>query len=134
MQGYSTYKKSNGQFVNWHRGPERSLAGLTETPEVGHLPGWHDGAAYYVVPSLEGPIITPRPAMPCTVSGTQIPADGVTQAVISGVPAGAKATVDGQSLTIDDGTLEVVSDYPGTIRVRLSLFPYLDWEVSIDCI
>lgn len=76
---------------------------------------------------------------PITLSPTTIAADGVAEAVISGVPAGSVLTITGATAvgpaTIGDGEVRLTSTAVGQLRVRLDCPPpYLRWEATVDAV
>lgn len=63
-------------------------------------------------------VITPRPSMSLSVSGS----------IISGIPQGATATLGEQSFIVDDGVADI-EGYTGIVKI--TCWPYLDAEVEI---
>lgn len=86
-----------------------------------------DLGGYYVADGAR----VAKAAMSLTVSPDSVPADGATVATVSGVPAGSQAIVSGQTVTVDDGALEVSFDLAGTYIVSLSHPHYLPETVII---
>lgn len=85
------------------------------------------------------PAITPwelaaRPVMPVQVPGTFLKADGKDELVFTGIPDGAICEFEGQSLPVEDNTLRLHSDMPGTYQIALKCWPYIDWEISVEAI
>lgn len=78
------------------------------------IEGTYDLETYYIVDG----IATLRHAMPLTVTGS----------VISGIPQGATVTLDQQSFIVEDGEADI-EGYAG--KVKITLFPYLDAEVTV---
>lgn len=83
--------------------------------------------AYYVADG----VLVAKQAMSLTVSPDSIPADGETVATVSGIPVGSQAVVSGQTVTVDDGSMELTFDLPGTYIVSLSHPHYLTDEVIL---
>lgn len=52
---------------------------------------------------------------------------------IARLPPGTKAVVDGEILSVDDGTLELEVTYPQLVRVRLMHVRFFDAEVEVPC-
>lgn len=50
---------------------------------------------------------------------------------ISGLPVPCRAIVDSQSLLIEDGTLELTGDDPGTFAIVLDQWPYLPATLTV---
>jgi hypothetical protein len=83
------------------------------------LAGKGDGLTDYV---LNG-AITPRPVMPLGQSGNTLTVPPGTAFTVSG-PASAEGVAT-------DGVLQFQFSEPGNYTVKLSLFPYLDREVTL---
>lgn len=81
-------------------------------------------------------VITDRPTPACTLDKTSITANGTDTATISGIPTGSAVRVnDGNGTTdytVDDGTLEITADEPGTITITVTpAFPYRPLTVTV---
>lgn len=63
-------------------------------------------------------VITPRPSMSLSVSGS----------IISGIPQGATVTLGEQSFAVDDGEADI-EGYTGIVKI--TCWPYLDAEVTL---
>lgn len=87
----------------------------------------------YIVFDSEGiPTITPRPTMAITLSKDTIEADAEDYCLIEGIPEGCVVRdSSGNSVIVDDGSLEFVTDKQGEHVLRFECFPYLDKEVTI---
>lgn len=96
------------------------------------MEGTADGATHYAPLGA----VTARSAMSASVDVFAIAADGVEEATISGLPAGAVVSINHVVVGEVDPAGEVVftTDTPGEYVVRCSLFPWLDYEVTIDAI
>ena len=76
-----------------------------------------------------------RPVMNSILNNSEVPADGITTCIFSGVPEQAMAHIKTVEIgPIIGGTLELTFDEPGTYTVRLELFPYLDAEFTINAV
>lgn len=73
-----------------------------------------------------------RSTLQCVWDRQQIPADGNTSAVLSGLPAGTEVIVDGVSFTVDDGDFELVVSTPGAYRVQVRHPRYIWQEWTIN--
>ena len=60
-----------------------------------------------------------------------VQADGSDTVTISGLPIPCSVTVNGQTVTVDDGTLELTFDLPGDYPVKLTADGYIPLEVVI---
>lgn len=127
MMRYTIYEISSGQIVGHGTTDEpQSLSDLgvgraaliDQPPDI--TPDRH-----YVTGSPAA--VVQRPALGATLNKPSIAANGVDQAILSGVPAGATIKVrdvHGMSDYLADGTtLEITADEPGRITVEVEAFP-----------
>jgi len=85
----------------------------------------------YVNPATD--VLEARPAMAATIDKTTVAAGGVDYATVTNVPSGAEVLIAGQNEGVSDGTdVELTFDISGQYVVKISLFPYLDWKVTIN--
>lgn len=77
------------------------------------------------------PTVTPRPLMSIVTDRTAIPADGSSVAKITGIPAGATLTLDGDEHTVEDGEVDLTADHVGDYALSFSLFPYVPFSLTI---
>lgn len=88
---------------------------------------------YYV---LDGAVV-PRPSMGIEVSATTVPADGVSEVTLSGVPAGALVRIAGPVKNegqTEGGPITLTFAIPGVYEILLDLFPYQESKVTIHAI
>lgn len=94
--------------------------------------GFGDGADGYCI--INGQVV-PQPPPLCAADKTAIEADGVDTATISGIPPGAKVTVEDvygvSRYTVNDGVLQVTADEPGRITVSVDAPPALTYQTVI---
>lgn len=81
-------------------------------------PGEYDSDEYY----FENHKPTLRPYFDIQVSGN----------TLSGVPAGAKLEIEGESYTADGSDIELSFTYPGEYRIKVSRWPYIDKEIIFE--
>jgi hypothetical protein len=81
-----------------------------------HVMGAFSSQDYYVV---EGEAVE-RPASPVTIDGR----------TLSDVPSGSTLWIDGESYEAE-GDVELDFVMPGTYKLRVVCFPYLDWEYDL---
>ena len=79
---------------------------------------------------VEAGVLRQRLPMPITLSRTEIAADGINEAVLAGIPAGAIVTVDGEPVA-HDGALEISSAMPATYHVHVECWPHLPFAADI---
>jgi hypothetical protein len=92
-----------------------------------------DVTDYVDLTAPAGPTITPRPGLP-SFDKTQIMANGVDEAHLTGLPPGCVITVDGiaQSET-PDGHLTVSLDHAATFHIHIDPpWPYLAGDFVIE--
>ena len=87
-----------------------------EHPELFRVDGIHSGKTHYI---LNGEV-TERPASPVNRADL----------TLLGVPEGSKLWINGKSYDAE-GTVELEFPLPGTYRLRVECFPYLDWEGEV---
>ena len=86
----------------------------------------------YIAVDHEGiPTVTPRPEMSLIQDKPTIAADAEDVCTITGIPESCIISHNGQSVAVNGGTLEFVTDQVGKHTLRFELFPYLDAEVTI---
>ncbi|WP_316234678.1 hypothetical protein [Bradyrhizobium sp. SZCCHNR1020] len=102
-------------------------------PDVHHLP--RPGHWHVHVGSQE---LRERPVMPVTIDKPTIRAGGHDTALISGIPREAKVGIYaiGQLLheVGETDQVEIAIPVPCVYRVRITLWPYKDWEAEIEAI
>ena len=80
-------------------------------------------------------VIVDKAAFSLTINKTEITADGIDEAIISGIPAGTTVTwPDSQSDEVTDGVVEFAVDLPGNYTLTFTAIPYLDQEVTIEAV
>jgi len=73
--------------------------------------------------------------MPLVITNTPLVADGLQEAVISGIPEGVQVEwPDGFTHIEDSGSVGFKVDLPGTYTFRFTAVPYLDQEVVIEAV
>ena len=88
-------------------------------------------SSHYVVDG----VVQPKQQMPLVIDTSQIDADGIDEATITGIPSGVTVEwPDGQSDTVTDGEIRFSVDLPGTYTFQFTAIPYLDKEVTIEAI
>lgn len=132
MMLWAVYNITTGNIERVYNGPEHE-AQLQPGPGEGviAIPAALDDSTAYV----QNDAVVAKQPFPFTVSATQIIADGIDEAVITGIPAGTTVTwPDGQTDEVTDGEVAFSVDLAGTYTLRFSAIPYLDQEVTIEAV
>lgn len=110
---YVQFDPLTGELLQWGEGPTLPAGALEHT-----IPGTLED--YFV--DVTRMRLRPKSTMVLNVPGPT-PADGMTEAVVSGLPVGTRCSfyVNGDPFTVqvDDGTLEVALHDAQTLSVRL---------------
>ncbi len=99
-------------------------------------PGLINSDTFYV----KDESVCPRPAMMIPeLSKLQLKADGKDQIIISGVPKGARVNVmvgpySILDASVDDGSIELISDTPGILKVTIEAFPFIPWTQQFEAV
>ncbi len=126
---YVNYNKNTGEIISAGSGAAMHLDSVKNN-EYGYLELKGDHRLHYV--NLETEKLVDKIKFPVSINKTEILADGVDSAVISGIPAGTNARVGDDFYVVNDGILEITSDIPETIRVTLKHINYLREGVTIE--
>jgi hypothetical protein len=89
-----------------------------------------DDTEFYIV----GGVVTTRPLLPAVVDKTTVIADDTDVMTISGLPDPCEVRVGTEAFTAVGGSAEISFDLPGSHTIRISHFPYQDWEVDVDAV
>lgn len=109
---YACYEASTGKILQWGMGDPPSGVDYIEHENEGDLTDFCvvDGA------------LSEKTEMSLTLPSSPTAADGISEAVISGLPAGTLSDffIAGQyySVVVDDGSLELSVYDPGVVRIR----------------
>ncbi len=127
-----TFFDLNGVFVTLYTGLN---------PEIQEGFGYIDNVADFetmYIPDVNTPVATDKLAHGITIDTSAITADGISTATISGITNSSVASFevpfDAASIsdqTISDGTLAFTATKPGDYLIKIALFPYLDYEVTV---
>lgn len=118
----------DGVILRWGASSPQSVDVQAQEGELVFL-GLGETDTHYVN-VVTGQVLN-RPKMSVSVTTNSIPADGVSEAVISGLPNPTTASVNGNEVTVTDGTLEFSADLPGVYRIDLKSWPYQDTTVEV---
>lgn len=110
---YAAYDLTTGQILQWGVGDAPPGAAYIEHEYEGEL------SSFYV----SNGALAPKIEMALTLPAGSTPADGISEAVVSGIPPGTIADFaiadQRYSVVIDDGSLDLVVHDPGIVSIRL---------------
>ena len=119
MNPVTKYVISTGRIlsVHWFAEEDSVAANTTETEDF--VEGEYYDDAYYVSDAQP----TERPTQSTQLTGLTLTA----------LPANATLHIDDQAYPLDDTTVDLDFPLPGTYRLRVECWPYLDWtgEVTV---
>jgi hypothetical protein len=72
-----------------------------------------------------------RPRMTLSIHPQPVVADGKALLAVDGLPANAVVTIHGTTVEVTDGRLELTFDTPGEYQIKVSAYPYIDYEDTI---
>lgn len=110
---YVAYDETTGQILQW---------GIGDPPQ-----GWayverfddHDLSEFYA----PNGVVTEKPQMNLSYPAAPTPADGVSEAVVSGIPPGTSVGFSiankQYNFVVDDGAIELSVYDPGAVRITL---------------
>jgi hypothetical protein len=126
MTNFIVYDSSTGRIIRLGYCADDDVAVQAQDGEV-IMEGTADDSKQMVLNEQ----VVDRPALPFYLDRDSVVIG--QKATFSSLPAGTTVDVDGDVVVVNDHVLALTFDTPGTYRVRLSLFPYLDREVTITC-
>lgn len=123
------FQPATGRIMATASQDTASLAADTRSwLEVGEFKQDYDQTHYVV----EG-VLTPRPAMAISHTDPVVPANGMAEVIITGVPAGVDVSVTGPGMfavdLADGSPIHLTFTATGQYTVRASQFPFLDHQV-----
>lgn len=136
-QVWARYRLTDGAVV----GMRTTSAGATpDVPNGGNfafLPAPSDMKGQELRVELTGPdqpVLVQRSELPVQISGSPVPADGVSELVVT-VPVGSLATLpDDSTVEVDDGTLELTFDVAGMYTISVEHSLYLPGSVTVEAV
>lgn len=128
MKDYIQYRTQSGEIIGQYTYPEEHVQLLDVvgclimegTPKANHY--------------INNNIQIPRPLMSITNQNTEIIADGVDSTLIIGAPNGATITINGNSSTCDGTDINISTNVQGKLKVLITNWPSIDYEVVINAI
>ncbi|WP_043062088.1 hypothetical protein [Brucella anthropi] len=127
------YQDSQIRWISEHADVEAYTAnllsqGLRYLVIDTEIDGADIAASYYIVDGS----LSIRPI--ASISSTEIKADGIDSATITGIPEGAHVRIDGYIYEISGGSLEFTTDHPGTYRISIDTWPLLPFEAEVKAL
>ncbi|MEY2680633.1 MAG: hypothetical protein RL661_864 [Pseudomonadota bacterium] len=116
---WTEYNSTTGQMGGVHSGYQDAESALSQIFMAGMdavIEGEYDNRTHYILNGQP----TERPASPVTIDGR----------TLSDVPPGSTLWIDGESYEAE-GDVELDFAMPGTYKLRVVCFPYLDWEYDL---
>lgn len=103
--------------------PDEAALELNRREDRGYLDGAWPGMTYYVDLSGLDPVAVARPEQAVTLTGQ----------TLSNLSNPCTLYIDGTAYPVNDTLVELDFTLPGTYRLRVEAFPYLDWlgEVTV---
>ena len=115
MNYITVYDPVTGRILETHASP-----GEISLPNLGQVsvPLEADFRNQYIVREK----VQDRPTFSLTLDGKYL----------KGVPKGASVTIEGTVYTADGSRIELEFSHPGTYKIGVSMFPYMDEEVTYE--
>jgi hypothetical protein len=126
---YTVYEQSSGLITG--RVSCRKSDILSNVPDgYSYIEGDNDDAGFFI----NNREAVPRQAMTISTNKHKIIPDGSDKATLSACPEGAEVWRESEYLGLvpADGLIEVTSLIAKKIKIKVVLFPWLDWEVTIN--
>jgi hypothetical protein len=114
---FIVYTTATGEITKSVQCPEEAIALQCREGEAWIQGDQVEDAGFYV---LDGQLCE-RPAFDLAVQGH----------VISGMPAGATLTIEGQDYEADGEPIEFEPSIPGSYTISIRLFPYKDTDIQV---
>ncbi|MFI5409148.1 hypothetical protein [Kaistia sp. UC242_56] len=89
-----------------------------------------DNAPFVGHYALDGQLVA-QPVAPIAINRTEIPADKRSKVKITGLPVPCVVQIDDQSVTVEDGLLDLTAEMPATYWIVFDQFPYMPWSAEI---
>ena len=88
------------------------------------------------IPDVNNPVITDRPTNPTTIDKTTVTANGIDAITLSNIPTNSTIEIKGAGLNVNqvaaNPTETITFSVIGTYTIKVTLFPYLDFEGTIN--
>ena len=148
MTPFAVYRLDTGRIV--------SAGGVTGSPEgideqvAAQLLPWGDAEhavlavaadpeAHFVATLGDRPTVQERPPLVVSLDRTSIAADGIDEAVLTGLPDPCEVVIDADDPTVETTVAQVTgggfvftAEDPGTYVVEVRRFPFLPFQATIE--
>ena len=124
---YTKYNPKNG-MIEWVINCEENMLTENDRPNIS---GNYGAGAFYVDVAASPPLAKRRPPQNTRQSRRNIAADGVETITLSALPVPCRVDVDGERYDVEDGIFEWGTRRAGEYSLRVTAFPFLDWEGTV---
>lgn len=131
MTTYTRYAARTGRILGNIEIPDWDEEGFDLHNSLLLAGDWNPDTHYVITGK-----VAERPPMNASVDKLDVAADGEDRVTIISVPPGAMLSVSGPidlpyQSGGDDNQIALTFDLPGDYTIRITCFPYLDWEAVI---
>lgn len=124
------YIPETGMIFGTRSGQKASI----DLEDLPYIAGSHSDTRDYIDVSGQNPQAKLRPIMQVHQGKTTITAHGDDLMTLSGLPKPSTVMVGAEAYNVPDGVLEWATLMPGTYRIRIEAWPYLDWESEVTAV
>ncbi len=131
MKYYTIYYETTGEI-------SRLISCATSQIQIqlqqneNYIESYSDDTINYVDINVDIPIILTKQNNTSNISKNDVYADGVDKIVLSATPIGSVVYLGDVTSTSDGTDIDLIFDIPGTYDLKVELFPYLDFEATIN--
>lgn len=126
----TSYDPRTGRIDGHHCGQLENV----ELNAQAYVLGYYDGRVYYIETAAMPHFAKYRPEQKTSLSRNTVDANGQDLIIFSNLPAPCAVNIGEHRYEVEDGVLEWGTLMPGTYRVRVEAFPYLDWETEVTAV
>jgi hypothetical protein len=130
MKKYIVYSNASGKILRTGICPDE----MVDIQKLGVLEEAIEGEAHDLTQYIntEDQTVVNKTENPATINKTDISANGVDSATISGLPTDSLVTANNMSYEVTDGIFEFTIDSIGIYVIRCDSFPYLIKEFTVN--
>lgn len=130
IMDYTKYDPKTG-MIAWVISSDENMLTAEDFP---HIPGAYDTAGFFVDIAASPPAIKKRPPQSTRQDKETIAADGEEIMTLSALPVPCMVEVDGDRYEVADGLFEWGTRRAGEYALRVTAFPFLDWEGTVTAV